>query len=78
MCSSDLDSSIEFRSAQDHFLGCADSVEDWAWEYLEETGQFSGVPEFFKTYFDLDAYVRDLKIEMNIIEHNGKTWVFNY
>ena len=74
----EYDSSVEFKDAQDQFMGSADSIEDWAWEYLEETGQFSVVPEFFKTYFDLDAYVRDLKIEMNIVEHNGKTWIFSY
>lgn len=72
------DNCADFRDAQDRFLGSANSLEDFAQEWLESTGVWTELSDFARTYFDLDRYVRDLEIELITVNLNGKVWVFSY
>jgi antirestriction protein len=74
----DYSSDITFKEAQDRFMGTADSAEDFAQNWLEETGQWDELPELAQRYFNLESYARDLEIDLNFIKHDGKLWVFNY
>jgi antirestriction protein len=46
----------------DHFAGFHDSLEDFAAELLEDTGQLEAIPENLRSYFDFKAYGRDLEL----------------
>lgn len=72
------DSMIEWKDARDHFLGNHESLEDYAWDYLKDTGLLDSMPEFLQRYFDIEAYCRDLELELNVVRFNGTVWIFNY
>ncbi|ELC6383372.1 antirestriction protein ArdA [Enterobacter hormaechei] len=42
------------------FFGEAASEEDYAYDYVNEHGLLSSVPEELRSYFDYEAYARDL------------------
>ena len=46
----------------DAYLGEYDSVEDYAYELVSDTGQLEGIPDFVSRYFDYVSFARDLKI----------------
>lgn len=52
---------------EDNYQGCYDSLEDWAENFLDETGAFSGAPEVLKTYFDYERYARDAELSGDIM-----------
>jgi len=60
---------------QDRYSGSYDSSEDWAEQYLENTGE---VPEYLQYYIDYERYARDagLSGEMAFFETNGLVHVF--
>lgn len=72
-----IDQSGDIETARDSFLGKYTSAEDWAAEYLEETGMLSEVPESLRNYIDFEAYARDAGYNgMSFIRHDGDVWVF--
>ena len=46
----------------DMYYGVYDSEEDFATQLLEDTGDLASIPEHLQSYFDYDAYTRDLFI----------------
>ncbi|MDA1228935.1 MAG: antirestriction protein ArdA [Chloroflexi bacterium] len=61
--------------ARDACYGTCDNPEDWAFEYLNETGMLNDVPDDIKAYIDYESYARDSG--MIFARRNGKIWVFN-
>jgi antirestriction protein len=53
--------------------------EDWAAEWLEETGGLEGVPAHLANYIDFEAYARDARLggDVVFVRHDGELWVFN-
>lgn len=57
---SDADSMVEaFRDA---YQGTFSTLEDWASDYVEQTGMLEGVSETIARYFDFEAYARDCRL----------------
>jgi antirestriction protein len=74
----DVDQTGTLEQARDAFMGMFDSEEDWAEDYLSETGLIKDVPESLRNYIDYERYARDAGFNgMNFVQHDGKTWVFN-
>jgi Antirestriction protein len=44
--------------------------EDYAYEYVEEHGLLNDVPEPLRSYFDYEAYARDL-FSSGLVLHDG-------
>lgn len=55
---------------EDHFLdsyqGKHDSLQDWADNYLEDTGQLSQIPENLRFYFDSEKFANDMDVNGDI------------
>lgn len=47
---------------EEKYLGEYDSIEDYAYEYLEQTGMFNNVDGIFERYFNYAAFARDLEL----------------
>lgn len=62
----------------DNYAGSADSLEDWAAELLDGTGELESLPERLRGYFDYEAYARDIEMSGDIftIEVDGTVHVF--
>ena len=58
------------ESLEDRYLGEFNSDEDFAWQYIDDTGMFADVPDSISRYFDIEAFARDMMIN-DIISHNG-------
>jgi antirestriction protein len=69
----------DFGAILDAFQGCYDSQLDYAYEWVESTGMMEGWPEQAKSYFDFEAWVRDVFLEgyTSGVRHNGKLYVFS-
>jgi antirestriction protein len=77
---SEIDSDGTIETARDSFMGKYDSPEDWAAEYLEETGSLSSVPEHLRNYIDFAAYARDCGYngDVTFVDRGyHDTWVFS-
>lgn len=63
----------------DQYRGAWDSLEDYATEYLEDTGAFQGAPELLRNYFDYEKFARDLELGGDVftVRHEGKVHVFD-
>jgi Antirestriction protein len=55
-CTGDSD----YDAFDDAYRGEAASEEDYAYEFVQDTGLICDVPESLRMYFDYDAYARDL------------------
>jgi antirestriction protein len=44
------------------YEGAWDSLEDYAENFLEDTGQLREIPENLRAYFDFEKFARDLKL----------------
>lgn len=53
----DLDSVGDYL--EERYQGEWKNLEDWAQNFLEETGMFEGVSDMIKRYFDYASYGRD-------------------
>jgi antirestriction protein len=62
------------RDCVDAYAGQYDSEEDYAHQYVDDTGMLSGAPKTVAMYFDYDAFARDLFI--NDLAYGDKGHVF--
>ena len=71
----DQDGTIE--QAREAFAGKFDSPEDWAANFLEDTGMLNEIPENLRYYFDYEAYARDAALgDISFCNVDGETWAF--
>lgn len=63
----------------DQWQGAFESETDFAYNFLEETGQLSEIPIWAQSYFDYDSYARSLNIggDFSFVRHNCQTYVFS-
>ena len=59
-CSTDL------QEFEERYQGEYDSVEDYAQQFLEDTGAIASIPENLRYYFDYEKYANDLEISGDI------------
>lgn len=54
------------------------SPEDWAEQFLEDTGAISEVPNNLRSYIDFSAYARDARLnsDVDFVEYEGTLYVF--
>ena len=50
------------RAITDRYAGTWDNKEDWAEQYLSDTGALAGLPENLKYYFNYEAFARDCEL----------------
>ena len=60
----------DVQRCTENYLGKYDSPEDYAYQYIEDTGLLSSLPDNLQGYFDYAAFARDLLIS-DISESNG-------
>ena len=74
----EVDSDGTIEQANEAFAGAWSSPEDWAENFMEDTGGLSEMPENLRMYFDFEAYARDARLngDIHFVEHNGETWAF--
>lgn len=58
----EIDSSASIDSILDAYAGQADSEEDYAEQLVDELGYLEQMPEHLRSYFDYEAFARDLFI----------------
>lgn len=63
------DDSADFETAENCFYGQFDSDTALAYEYIESTEMFLGVPDSVTNYFDYESFGRDLAYDFS--SHNG-------
>lgn len=64
---------------EDEYAGAHDSLEDFAYEFLEDTGQLESVPDNLRPYFDSEKFGRDLELGGDVFTidgENGQVHVF--
>jgi len=74
---SDLDAALE--AVTEHYQGSFRSLEDWAEQFLSDTGAFQGVSDTLQMYFDYDRYARDAELGGDIwsdTDSEGNVHVF--
>jgi antirestriction protein len=73
-----IDESATIEQARENFQGKYDSEEDWAAQFLEDTGSLNEIPENLRNYFDFQAYARDARLsgDVTFVRHEGDVWVF--
>lgn len=57
---------------EEEYTGAHDSLEDFAYELLEGTGQLESVPENLRPYFDCEKFARDLELGGDVFTIDGK------
>lgn len=74
-----IDQEGTLENAQDAFMGTYSSPEDWAEEFLNDSGMLDAMPDDLKGYFDYSSYARDCGYNgMSFITVTyGEVWVFN-
>lgn len=62
----------------DCFQGEYDDAEDYAAQFLEDSGLLASIPETLRYYFDYKAYWRDLELggDIDSVSLDGKVYVF--
>ncbi len=72
-----LDEAIQL--IEDNYQGEFDSLEAWADDQLEQTGQLNALPSQLRMYFDFAAFARDCELNGDIftVEIDGRTHVFS-
>ena len=64
---------------EDGYAGAHDSLEDFAYELLEDTGQLESIPENLRPYPDYEKFARDLELGGDVFtidDDNDKVHVF--
>jgi antirestriction protein len=60
----------DFDAFDDAYRGEADSEEDYAQAFIDDNGLLNEVPEPLRSYFDTEAYARDL-FSSGYVFHDG-------
>ncbi len=60
---------------EDNFIGEYESLEDYCWQYIEDTGVFKDCP-MLENYFDMEAYARDVSFDINSWDIEGICYIF--
>jgi antirestriction protein len=72
-----VDSSADIEDAREAYSGTYDSAEEWAEQFLEDTGALQSMPENLRSYFDYERYARDASFDgITFARHDGAVWVF--
>lgn len=76
-----IDYQSELSYAKDmleNYAGEHDSVEAFAEEFLESTGELNEIPERLRNYFDFAAYAHDLDCngDITVLQNGSKVHVF--
>lgn len=50
----------------DRYLGEAETVRDWAEQYIDDTGMLDEMPESLRYYFDTEAWLHDAQLSGDI------------
>ena len=72
--------SDDVEDAEDRYLGCADSLTEWAEQYADDTGMLDGIPSDLRYYFDYEAWMRDATLggDLHVIRTpDGRVHVFH-
>lgn len=61
------------------YQGDHDSLFDYAYQFVEDTGMLQGIPEHVARYFDYEAFARDMELsgDISAISIEGKIYIFN-
>jgi len=51
---------------EDNYQGTFESLEDYAEQWLEDTGSLDAIPEHLRMYFDFAAFARDLELNGDV------------
>lgn len=66
---------MDAEKIQDAYLGQFDSVEDYAWQYIDDSDALREVPEYLRPYVNVVALGRDLELNGDIYHgENGHTF----
>lgn len=75
----DLDDAIE--AMEERYLGQFKSLEDWAYQWAEDTGDIKSIPKQYENYIDWEAIGRDADLNGDIFtvegEHYDEIHVFS-
>lgn len=66
----DYSGECDFDAFDDAYRGKAETEEDYAYELVEDNGLLNDVPEPLRSYFDYEAYARDL-FSSGYVLHDG-------
>ena len=47
---------------EDQLAGSANSLQDWAENFLDDTGELESIPPHLRNYFDFKAFARDMQL----------------
>jgi antirestriction protein len=74
-----VDQDGDIEDAREAYMGKADTEADWAYQWLDDSGQLAELPEWARNYFDFDAYARDARTGGDVVfaRVGGDLWVFN-
>lgn len=63
---------------EENFSGEYDSLEDWAYQILNDSGELDSLSDLMKNYFDFEKYAKDAEYGGDIfsIEKDGKYFVY--
>ena len=64
---------------EEAYMGEYSSLQDYAEQYVEETGMLDNVNDTVKQYFNFEAFARDLRLGGDVwtADAPGGVWVFN-
>lgn len=63
--------SPDYSSFEDAYCGKYDSEEDYAYQYIEETGMLDSLPEWAQRYFDYKSFARDMFLDGYTMTESG-------
>ncbi len=66
------------QTLEECYQGAYKNIEEWAEEFLTDTGQLKGLPENLQGYFDFERYARDCDLggEIFTLDVDGMVHVF--
>ena len=61
----------DYSSFEDAYCGKYESEEDYAYQYIEDTGMLDSLPEWAQRYFDYEAFARDMFLDEYTMTESG-------
>jgi antirestriction protein len=56
---------------QENYAGSFRTLEDWAEEFMSDTGQLNEIPENLRAYFDFEKWARDAELGGDVFTVEG-------